>query len=83
MFNPARPYMLYAAFRRRAYIYGWDLRGDVERPIQRFNRAFESVLQDDLSISANGNEGKGDETNQRLKFDVDAVGNWLSVGDQV
>ncbi|KAI0087525.1 WD40-repeat-containing domain protein, partial [Irpex rosettiformis] len=73
MFNPARPYLLYASFRRHDYIYTWDLRGDVSRPTQRFHRN----SQDDPVKRAGAVE-----TNQRLRFDVDIGGNWLSVGNK-
>lgn len=74
MFNPARPYLLYASLRRHDYIYTWDLRGDVSSPIQRFQRA-----ERDDSLKRK----EVVETNQRLRFDVDMGGNWLSVGNQV
>ncbi len=74
MFNPARPYLLYASFRRHDFIYTWDLRGDVSSPIQRFQR---SPRDDSLKRK----EVVG--TNQRFRFDVDIGGNWLSVGNQV
>ncbi|KAI0799743.1 WD40-repeat-containing domain protein [Irpex lacteus] len=73
MFNPARPYLLYASFRRHDYIYTWDLRGDVSSPIQRFQRAARDDLLKRKEVV---------ETNQRLRFDVDIGGNWLSVGNQ-
>ncbi|KAI0659486.1 WD40-repeat-containing domain protein [Cubamyces menziesii] len=72
MFNPGRPYLLYASFRRMDSIFCWDLRADVSRPIEVFGRK-------PLPIS--GKERKA-ATNQRLRFDIDYGGRWLSVGDQ-
>jgi telomerase Cajal body protein 1 len=78
MFNPARPYMLYASFRRHGYIYSWDLRGDVSSPIQRFRRTKTyNGLEDSPARKP------AVETNQRLRFDIDIGGNWLAMGDQV
>ena len=74
MFNPARPYLLYASFRRHDYIYTWDLRGDVSIPLQRFLR---NAKDDSVG------RVEAVETNQRLRFDVDIGGNWLGIGDQV
>ena len=74
MFNPARPYLLYASFRRHDYIYTWDLRGDVSSPLQRFLR---NAKDDSVG------RVEAVETNQRLRFDVDIGGNWLGIGDQV
>lgn len=71
MFNPARPYLLYASFRRHEYIYSWDLRGDVSNPIQRFSRSSELAARSFI------------QTNQRLRFDVDIGGSWLGIGSQV
>ncbi|GLB44392.1 putative WD40 repeat-like protein [Lyophyllum shimeji] len=64
-FNPARPHIMYAAYRRHAAIYSWDLRADVTEPVKIYQC--------------------GDErgrTNQKLRFDVDLSGRWLSTGDQ-
>ena len=75
MFNPLRPYLLYAAFRREDAIYSWDVRGDVGRPIQIFNReAADSTMPAKRKLPA---------TNQRLRFDIDIGGDLLGVGDQV
>ncbi|KAI0683292.1 WD40-repeat-containing domain protein [Cytidiella melzeri] len=71
MFNPTRPYLLYASFRRNDHIYTWDLRGDVSKPVQRFQRN-----------NPHHHHHQEVETNQRLRFDVDIGGNWLSVGNQ-
>ena len=74
MFNPARPYLIYASFRRHDYIYTWDLRGDVSSPLQRFLR---NAKDDSVG------RVEAVESNQRLRFDVDIGGNWLGIGDQV
>ncbi|KAH9927372.1 WD40-repeat-containing domain protein [Amylocystis lapponica] len=67
MFNPIRPYLLYASFRRHDTFYSWDLRGDVSVPVKMFH------------ISESG--GCTPATNQKLRFDVDISGNVLGVGD--
>ncbi|KAI0633149.1 WD40-repeat-containing domain protein [Trametes polyzona] len=72
MFNPARPYLLYAAFRRMDTIFCWDLRADVSQPLATYEKAPRPI---------NGNERRA-ATNQRLRFDIDYGGRWLSVGDQ-
>jgi telomerase Cajal body protein 1 len=59
--------MLYASFRRRDEIYGWDLRGSTVTPLQTFSCDNGSRL----------------ETNQKMKFDIDLGGNLMGVGDQV
>ncbi|KAI0712713.1 WD40-repeat-containing domain protein [Cerioporus squamosus] len=74
MFNPARPYLLYASFRRVEPIYCWDLRGDVTRPIDIF-----TTLSPTAPIGGNV---RRTSTNQRLRFDIDYGGKWLAVGDE-
>jgi hypothetical protein len=59
--------MLYAAFRRHAGIYAWDIRGDTSTPVR--------VMHAGL--------GMRPTTNQRLRFDVDIAGRWLCSGDEV
>ena len=96
MFNPARPYLLYASFRRLDAIYAWDLRGDVSRPVEILDA---SSMSTDTDVGAGA--GVGDaapipglprpsatqkastKTNQRLRFDVDFGGRWLAAGDEV
>ncbi|KAI1791381.1 hypothetical protein LXA43DRAFT_973080 [Ganoderma leucocontextum] len=68
MFNPARPFLLFASFRRVDEIYCWDLRGDVSRPVEVFS------THPTLPIR--------NLTNQRLRFDLDFGGNWLAVGEE-
>lgn len=71
MFNPSRPYLLYASFRRHDIIYCWDLRGDVSTAVQTFDRNTRAC-RPDLT-----------ETNQKIRFDIDLGGRYLAVGDQV
>jgi hypothetical protein len=66
-FNPMRPHILYAAFRRHRAIYSWDLRADVGAPLAVYSPPTKP----------------GEETNQKRRFDVDIVGRFLGVGDQV
>ncbi|KAG1723770.1 uncharacterized protein EDB91DRAFT_1240045 [Suillus paluster] len=63
-FNPTKPHILYAAFRRHDEIYAWDLRSDTSVPVQVFRTSPDS------------------RTNQKIEFDIDCAGRWLSVGDQ-
>ncbi|KAK7052613.1 Telomerase Cajal body protein 1 [Favolaschia claudopus] len=71
-FNPTRPHILYAAFRRHRTIYSWDLRADVSTPVALFSPP--------SSTSGSGSEVA--ETNQKRRFDVDVAGRYLGVGDQ-
>lgn len=67
-FNPMKPHVLYAAFRRHGAIYAWDLRSDTSMPVKvlRTSPGSHNTL-----------------TNQKIEFDIDYAGRWLSVGDQV
>ncbi|KAI0067581.1 WD40 repeat-like protein [Artomyces pyxidatus] len=65
-FNPIKPHLLYGSFRRHNALYSWDLRGDTTVPLQIFRPGAESRI----------------ETNQKIKFDIDIGGKWLSVGDE-
>ncbi|KAJ7779598.1 WD40-repeat-containing domain protein [Mycena metata] len=69
-FNPMRPHILYAAFRRRRAIYSWDLRADVNAPVTVY------------SPTGNVVDPLVGETNQKRRFDVDVAGRFLGVGDQ-
>ncbi|KAG2361107.1 WD40-repeat-containing domain protein [Suillus spraguei] len=66
-FNPTKPHILYAAFRRHDAIYAWDLRGDTSVPMKVFRTPPDSCKT---------------LTNQKIEFDIDCAGRWLSVGDQ-
>ncbi|KAK7684384.1 hypothetical protein QCA50_012331 [Cerrena zonata] len=70
IFNPFRPYLLYASFRRHDIIYCWDLRGDVSTAVQTFDRNTRARRPDIT------------ETNQKIRFDIDLGGRYLAVGDQ-
>ncbi|KAJ7058894.1 WD40-repeat-containing domain protein [Mycena amicta] len=70
-FNPSRPHILYAAFRRHPAIYSWDLRGDAAIPL----RVYASSIPPD-------HETRDRLTNQKRRFDVDTGGRYLGVGDQ-
>lgn len=66
-FNPTKPHILYAAFRRHDAIYAWDLRSDTSVPVKVFRTSPDS---------------RKTLTNQKIEFDIDYAGRWLSVGDQ-
>jgi WD40 repeat protein len=66
-FNPTRPHILYAAFRRHDAIYAWDLRSDTSVPV----KVFRTIPDSRKTL-----------TNQKIEFDIDCAGRWLSVGDQ-
>ncbi|KAI9459342.1 hypothetical protein HD554DRAFT_2136882 [Boletus coccyginus] len=72
MFNPARPHILYAAFRRSERLWSWDLRGDPSVPLCYFSRG----------VASNGS-GHKSLTNQRRQFDVEGTGKWLASGNQL
>ncbi|KAH9911774.1 uncharacterized protein BXZ73DRAFT_82628 [Epithele typhae] len=76
-FNPARPYLLYASFRRTDTIYAWDLRGDVTRPVALYDKS----AAPKGSAPAAKTKAKT-QTNQRLRFDIDLGGTRLAVGDE-
>ncbi|KAH9975579.1 WD40-repeat-containing domain protein [Lactifluus volemus] len=65
-FNPAKPHLLYASFRRRDGICSWDLRGNTVTPLQTFRCG----------------DGSRPDTNQKMHFDIDLGGKLMSVGDQ-
>ncbi|KAH0833817.1 hypothetical protein J3R83DRAFT_10979 [Lanmaoa asiatica] len=71
-FNPTRPHILYATFRRSERLWGWDLRGDPSVPLCYFSR---EVVSD--------GSGHKSLTNQRRRFDVEGTGRWLASGNQV
>ncbi|KAJ8073453.1 hypothetical protein PM082_011729 [Marasmius tenuissimus] len=67
MFNPMRPHLLYASFRRRTEVACWDLRSNANIPWKLYSPP--SATPEEL-------------TNQKRRFDVDIGGRWLSVGSQ-
>ena len=68
-FNPTHPHILYASFRRSPHIYAWDIRASSGEPFAKYRFVKE------------GRERT--MTNQKLKFDIELGGLWLSVGNQV
>ncbi|KAF8550970.1 hypothetical protein OG21DRAFT_1418815 [Imleria badia] len=72
MFNPTRPHILYAAFRRSERLWSWDLRGDPSVPLCCFSRKVVS-----------NESGHKNLTNQRRQFDVEGTGKWLAYGNQL
>ena len=71
-FNPMKPHMLYASFRRCGSIYAWDLRGGSTNGEPLYKYCF----------TESGSGGRK-MSNQRLRFDVDIGGRWLGIGNQV
>ncbi|KAI5900493.1 uncharacterized protein SCHCODRAFT_02608063, partial [Schizophyllum commune H4-8] len=67
-FNPMQPHLLYAAYRRRPEILCWDLRSGMTAPLATF--------VDPTAPNPNT------LTNQKMRFDIDITGRWLSTGDQ-
>ncbi|KAF8655612.1 hypothetical protein AX16_002994 [Volvariella volvacea WC 439] len=76
-FNPMRPHILYASFRRHLDIYAWDLRSNVDHPIEILTRPNSSDTSMGTSIS------ERIWTNQRMRFDIELSGRLLGVGDQL
>ncbi|KAF8878226.1 WD40-repeat-containing domain protein [Infundibulicybe gibba] len=67
-FNPLKPHILYAASRRQSTIYSWDIRSNVDAPINIYD--------------CRGSSKVGDTSNQKMRFDVDITGRWLASGNQ-
>jgi len=72
MFNPTRPHILYAAFRRSERLWSWDLRGDASMPLCCFS----------TGVASDGSD-RDNLTNQRRQFDVEGSGRWLASGTQL
>jgi hypothetical protein len=72
-FNPMKPHLLYAAYRGRGtgLVYSWDIRSDVDTPLEIFQ------------VSSTSNAKSDVRTNQKMRFDIDTGGRLLSTGDQV
>ena len=68
-----KPYFLYAAYRGRGtgLVYSWDIRSDVDTPLEIFQ------------VSGISNAKSDVRTNQKIRFDIDTGGRLLSIGDQV
>ncbi|KAJ7191718.1 WD40-repeat-containing domain protein [Mycena pura] len=69
-FNPMRPHILYAAFRRRRALYSWDLRADTGTPLRVY------------ASTPRGDDPHPSDTYQKRRFDVEIGGRFLGVGDQ-
>ncbi|KAF8907598.1 hypothetical protein CPB84DRAFT_1744519 [Gymnopilus junonius] len=71
-FNPAKPHILYATYRgqKSGSVYSWDIRSNVASPLEIFQ-------------APSRNTSTSNRTNQKIKFDVDLSGHFLSIGDQV
>ncbi|KAM6497609.1 hypothetical protein JOM56_005557 [Amanita muscaria] len=80
-FHPFKPHILYASFRGRASygrVYAWDLRAvdsGVSNPPYQVFQVYRDI--NELEIKA-----KELNFNQKMKFDIDVTGRWLSLGDQ-
>ncbi|KJA24833.1 hypothetical protein HYPSUDRAFT_200108 [Hypholoma sublateritium FD-334 SS-4] len=68
-FNPLRPHILYAGYRGHASgtIYSWDVRSNVDVPVEIFRTTDKPAAR----------------SNQKMHFDIDCAGRFLSTGDQV
>jgi len=81
-FNPVKPHILYASFRRRDEIYAWDLRGDTVTPLQTFRRGgqiFETNQKMKFDIDLGGNLlGVGDQNGNINVFEP--VGDLIDSG---
>jgi hypothetical protein len=71
-----KPHILYAGYRGHAggMIYSWDIRANVDAPLEIFCKSPSSTL---------ASEGGIKRSNQRMHFDVDVAGRLLSAGDSV
>jgi telomerase Cajal body protein 1 len=71
--------MLYATYRGFASgsVYSWDIRSNIDAPLEIFTvpsvKLHESTRRPSYETT----------TNQRLRFDIDPLGQLLSIGDQV
>ncbi|KAE9407841.1 WD40 repeat-like protein [Gymnopus androsaceus JB14] len=79
-FNPMKPHLLYASFRRDMRIFSWDIRYNVDQPVKIFSPVLSPPT---LSTSIPEDESRFKEsTNQKHRFDIDVSGRYLSVGRQ-
>jgi hypothetical protein len=71
--------MLYAAYRGFASgsVYTWDIRSHVNAPLEIF------TVPSIKSHESTGQFSYETTTNQKMRFDIDPLGQLLSVGDQV
>ena len=72
-FNPMKPHVLYAAYRGcgTGLVYSWDIRSDVDTPLEIFQVSSVAKAKSDV------------RTNQKMRFDIDIGGRFLSIGDHV
>ena len=68
--------MLYAAYRGFASgsVYSWDIRSHISAPLEIF------IVP---SLESHGSTGRSTTRNQKMRFDLDPFGRFLSIGDQV
>jgi len=52
-------------------VYSWDIRSDVDMPLEIFQVSSVTKAKSDV------------RTNQKMRFDIDIGGRFLSIGDQV
>ncbi|KAF8064428.1 WD40-repeat-containing domain protein [Lyophyllum atratum] len=73
-FNPARPHIMYAAYRRHGDIYSWDIRANVSEPIQVYKCTdpygrTSQKLRFDIDLSGRW-LGSGDQNGRVSMFDL-------------
>ncbi|KAG5643660.1 hypothetical protein DXG03_000540 [Asterophora parasitica] len=74
-FNPARPHIMYAAYRRHGPIYSWDLRANVDGPMKIFKSSHARTnqkLRFDIDLGGRW-LGSGDESGNISMFDLQDV----------
>ena len=71
-FNPMKPH-LYVAYRGcgTGLVCSWDICSDVDTPLEIFQVSSVAQAKSDI------------RTNQKMRFDIDIGGQFLSIGDQV
>lgn len=71
--------MLYAAYRGFASgsVYSWDIRSHVNAPLEIF------TVPSIKSHESTGQSSYETTTNQKMRFDIDPLGQLLSIGDKV
>ncbi|KAI6102781.1 hypothetical protein F5141DRAFT_1008256 [Pisolithus sp. B1] len=84
MFNPTNEYRLYAAFRRSPCVWAWDLR-NASVPVCRFEPKEVTAVgmtPDSDGCNNASNVLRYSPTNQKIHFDIERGGRWMSRGDQ-
>ncbi|KAI5999947.1 hypothetical protein EDD15DRAFT_2235658 [Pisolithus albus] len=79
MFSPTNEYRMYAAFRRSPRLWAWDLR-NASVPVCRFESKEETSESGDFNNATN--VLRYNPTNQKIHFDLERGGRWMSRGDQ-